>query len=127
MPEPRDEKAQSEGWAFLTPDGVGAHYFRDGRSFCGRPLPIGIEVRGDVFGAGSDPEECRRCAKRAHDEADALDALMDDEDDEDCQHEWELRSEHDTWVCAWCQAETTSPASENPSPPEMTATAKEPR
>lgn len=33
-----------------------------------------------------------------------------DGDDEDtCQHEWELRSEHDLWVCAWCQAEVTSP------------------
>ena len=31
-----------------------------------------------------------------------------DEQDE-CQHEWELRSEHDTWVCCWCDAETTSP------------------
>lgn len=37
--------------------------------------------------------------------------LDDDADDEDCQHEWELRSEHDSWVCAWCQAETTSPSS----------------
>lgn len=35
--------------------------------------------------------------------------IDDDADDEDCQHEWELCSEHDTWVCAWCQAETTLP------------------
>jgi hypothetical protein len=79
-----DNDVQPEGWAFLSPGGIGAHYFRDGRSFCGRPLPEGVEVRGDVFGAGSDPEECRRCAKRAHDEADALDeaenAAMDAED-----------------------------------------------
>lgn len=32
-------------------------------------------------------------------------ALYEDE----CQHEWELRSEHDLWVCAWCSAEVTSP------------------
>ena len=39
-----------------------------------------------------------------------LDAWEDDDsEDENCQHEWELRSEHDTWVCAWCQAETTTP------------------
>jgi hypothetical protein len=35
--------------------------------------------------------------------------------DEDCQHEWELRSEHDSWVCAWCQAETTTPPASSPS------------
>lgn len=115
MAEPTAENGPIEGWAFLTRDGVGAHYFREGKSFCGRALPAGVEVRGDVFGAGSDPEECRRCAKRAHDEADALDAaenaLMDAEDDDArCQHEWELRSEHDLWVCAWCQAETTAPS-----------------
>lgn len=112
----RAEKAQREGWAFLSPDGVGAHYFREGKSFCGRVLPDGVEVRGDVFGAGSDPEECRRCAKRAHDEADALDAQWDEDDaDGGCQHEWELRSEHDLWVCAWCSAEVTSPSGESKS------------
>lgn len=86
-PLPIVERDAREGWAFLSPDGVGAHYFRDGKSFCGRDLPAGVRVYGDVFGVGSDPEECRRCAKRAHDEADALDAaeiaLMDAEDDAD--------------------------------------------
>jgi hypothetical protein len=87
---PQGESVATEGWAFLSPSGVGAHYFREGKSFCGRPLPDGVEVRGDVFGAGSDPEECRRCSKRAMDEADALDeaedALMDAEDNEDEPH-----------------------------------------
>lgn len=31
------------------------------------------------------------------------------DEDDSCQHEWELRSEHDLWVCAWCQTEVTSP------------------
>lgn len=39
-----------------------------------------------------------------------------DDEDEDCQHEWELRSEHDLWVCAWCSAEVTSPPGQQSTP-----------
>lgn len=39
---------------------------------------------------------------------------------DDCQHEWELRSEHDSWVCAWCQSESTYPPGE-PTFPEATS------
>lgn len=79
MPEPTTELVPTEGWAYLSRNGVGAHYFRDGRSFCGRPLPDGTKVAGDFTGVGSDPEECQRCANKAHAENDALDAVETDD------------------------------------------------
>lgn len=73
---------------------------------------LGVPGESDACGACLvlDPEE--PCLNDPEIETED----WDDEDDE-CQHEWELRSEHDTWVCAWCQAETTAPVS-RPTRPE---------
>jgi hypothetical protein len=59
-----DHPELSEGWAFPTYESKKSHYFREGRSLCGKwAIPASIRVAGRLDeGMGDD---CLTCTRKA--------------------------------------------------------------